>query len=55
MPAGRTCAGEGCKTRLSVYNRDIVCALCDKAGARVTGSASDRGGEHEGVDRAAAR
>lgn len=28
MPAGRTCAGEGCQTRLSVYNNGDLCAVC---------------------------
>jgi hypothetical protein len=28
MPAGRTCAGSGCDTRLSVYNREDLCAVC---------------------------
>lgn len=28
MPAGRICAGEGCQTRLSVYNRDSYCSVC---------------------------
>ena len=28
MPAGRICAGEGCQTRLSVYNHGDRCAVC---------------------------
>lgn len=28
MPAGRICQGEGCETRLSVYNADDRCAVC---------------------------
>ncbi len=41
MPSGRVCAGEGCQTRLSVYNRDDVCSSCERSGApiEVAGSA----------------
>jgi hypothetical protein len=35
MPAGRTCAGEGCGTRLSVYNRGDLCSVCDRSPATV--------------------
>jgi hypothetical protein len=28
MPAGRICSGEGCGTKLSVYNRGNLCSLC---------------------------
>jgi hypothetical protein len=35
MPAGRTCAGEGCGTRLSVYNRGDRCSVCVQRGVRV--------------------
>jgi hypothetical protein len=28
MPSGRVCAGAGCTTRLSVYNRDDLCSVC---------------------------
>ena len=34
MPAGRTCAGAGCETRLSVYNRGDRCSLCVQHGVR---------------------
>ena len=30
-PAGRVCEADGCTTRLSVYNRDHLCARCDEA------------------------
>jgi hypothetical protein len=28
MPAGRICAGQGCETKLSVYNAGDRCSLC---------------------------
>lgn len=34
MPPGRTCAGAGCQTRLSVYNHGDRCSLCMRDGAR---------------------
>ena len=30
-PAGRVCEKDGCTTRLSVYNRDHLCARCFEA------------------------
>jgi len=30
-PFGRTCEGEDCTARLSVYNPDHLCARCDDA------------------------
>lgn len=35
MPAGRTCAGHGCGTRLSVYNRGDLCSVCARGAATV--------------------
>ena len=35
MPAGRICAGEGCATRLSVYNTAEHCAVCARRGLPV--------------------
>ena len=29
-PFGRVCEEDGCTTRLSVYNRDHLCARCDE-------------------------
>ena len=29
-PAGRVCEAKGCTTRLSVYNQDELCALCEE-------------------------
>ena len=29
-PFGRVCEEDGCTTRLSVYNRDHLCATCDE-------------------------
>ena len=29
-PAGRVCEAKDCTTRLSVYNRDHLCARCDE-------------------------
>jgi hypothetical protein len=34
MPVGRTCAGAGCATRLSVYNRGDLCSICDQGRTR---------------------
>ncbi len=34
MPAGRTCAGAGCQTRLSVYNSGDLCAVCMRRSER---------------------
>jgi len=42
MPAGRTCAGEGCGTRLSVYNRGELCSVCDRSPATVIGRPAAR-------------
>ena len=28
MPPGRICTGEGCETRLSVYNHGERCSVC---------------------------
>ena len=30
-PFGRVCEARGCTTRLSIYNRDHLCARCDEA------------------------
>ena len=32
MPTGRICAGDGCLTRLSVYNVGDRCAVCARGG-----------------------
>ena len=29
-PFGRVCEAKGCTTRLSVYNQDELCALCEE-------------------------
>ena len=29
-PAGRVCEAKGCTTRLSIYNEDELCALCEE-------------------------
>ncbi len=34
MPAGRTCVGAGCQTRLSVYNSGDLCSVCMRRNER---------------------